>query len=207
MTNARVEVITSIQRRRRWSAAEKEQLVAATLEPGASVSAVARAAGIHPSPALWLAAAVVLTAGCGTGLHGGADRRGAGIGVRVARCRPDRHRFCGRRADADHRCDRPGDGDGGGRGSGGQSAPMIPVPTGVRVWLATGQTEDFIDVYGSYAIKLLKLQTDLIFAFDRHRRGNRQTVEVRHVHLYPGSQGVIGIVNQGQERGEGEAQK
>jgi transposase len=49
MTNAPVEVITSVQRRRRWSAAEKEELVAATLEAGASVSAVARRAGIHPS--------------------------------------------------------------------------------------------------------------------------------------------------------------
>jgi transposase len=49
MTNARVEVITSVQRRRRWSAAEKQGLVEATLEPGASVSAVAREAGIHPS--------------------------------------------------------------------------------------------------------------------------------------------------------------
>ena len=49
MTNGRVEVITSVARRRRWSAAEKEELVAATLEAGASVSAVARAAGIHPS--------------------------------------------------------------------------------------------------------------------------------------------------------------
>ncbi len=48
MTKA-VEVVTSVQRRRRWSAAEKEQLVAATLEPGASVSALARAAGMHPS--------------------------------------------------------------------------------------------------------------------------------------------------------------
>jgi transposase len=48
MTNGRVEVITSVQRRRRWSLAEKEQLVAASLEPGASVSAVAREAGIHP---------------------------------------------------------------------------------------------------------------------------------------------------------------
>ena len=33
MTNARVEVITSVQRRRRWSAAEKQRLVEATLEP------------------------------------------------------------------------------------------------------------------------------------------------------------------------------
>jgi transposase len=49
MTNGRVEVITSVERRRRWSAAEKRQLVAATLEPDASVSAIARNAGIHPS--------------------------------------------------------------------------------------------------------------------------------------------------------------
>ena len=49
MTNARVEVVTSVERRRRWTAAEKEQLVAATLEPGASVSAVAQAAGMHAS--------------------------------------------------------------------------------------------------------------------------------------------------------------
>jgi transposase len=49
MTNGRVEVITSVERRRRWSAAEKERLVTASLEPGASVSAVAREAGIHAS--------------------------------------------------------------------------------------------------------------------------------------------------------------
>ena len=34
MTNGRVEVITSVQRRRRWSASEKQELVAASLEPG-----------------------------------------------------------------------------------------------------------------------------------------------------------------------------
>lgn len=44
-----IEVITSVERRRRWSTAEKERLVAASLEPGASVSAVAREAGIHAS--------------------------------------------------------------------------------------------------------------------------------------------------------------
>jgi len=59
--------------------------------------------------------------------------------------------------------------------------------------------ESFIDVYGSYAIKLLKLQTDLLQALDRHRRGHHQTVEVHHVHLYPGSQGVIGVVNPPQD--------
>jgi transposase len=49
MTKAQVEVITSVQRRRRWSRAEKERIVAAALEPGAVASEVARAAGIHAS--------------------------------------------------------------------------------------------------------------------------------------------------------------
>src|ERR1700746_1750646 len=49
MTNGRVEVITTVERRRRWSAVEKQRLVAATLEPGASVSAIARDAKLHPS--------------------------------------------------------------------------------------------------------------------------------------------------------------
>lgn len=38
MTNSRAEVITSVERRRRWSQAEKKRLVAESLEPGASVS-------------------------------------------------------------------------------------------------------------------------------------------------------------------------
>jgi transposase len=49
MTNKQVEVITSVERRRRWSAVEKERLVAASLQPGAVVSALAREAGLHPS--------------------------------------------------------------------------------------------------------------------------------------------------------------
>jgi len=46
MTKA-VEVITSVQRRRRWSRAEKERIVAAAMAPGAVASEVARAAGIY----------------------------------------------------------------------------------------------------------------------------------------------------------------
>ena len=49
MTNASVHVITSVQRRRRWSRSEKERIVAAALEPGAVASEIARAAGIHAS--------------------------------------------------------------------------------------------------------------------------------------------------------------
>ena len=49
MTNGRVEIITTVQRRRRWSTAEKQRIVAASLERGAMASAVAREAGIHVS--------------------------------------------------------------------------------------------------------------------------------------------------------------
>jgi hypothetical protein len=38
MTKTQVEVITSVQRRRRWSRAEKERIVAAAMEPGAVAS-------------------------------------------------------------------------------------------------------------------------------------------------------------------------
>lgn len=44
-----VEVITSVQRRRRWSAAEKLQMVEESDLPGMSVSYVARQNGISPS--------------------------------------------------------------------------------------------------------------------------------------------------------------
>lgn len=47
MTKHQIEVITSVERRRRWSREEKERLVAATLESGASVSEIAHSAGIH----------------------------------------------------------------------------------------------------------------------------------------------------------------
>jgi len=49
MTKTQAEVITSVQRRRRWSRSEKERIVAASLEPGAVASVVAREAGIHSS--------------------------------------------------------------------------------------------------------------------------------------------------------------
>jgi hypothetical protein len=55
----------------------------------------------------------------------------------------------------------------------------------------------YIDVYGGYATRLMRLQLELIQALDKHRRvmrGNKQTVEVRHVHIHPGGQGVVGIV-------------
>jgi transposase len=45
----RIEVITSVERRRRWSAAEKARLVAAMDEPGAVVMEIAREADVDVS--------------------------------------------------------------------------------------------------------------------------------------------------------------
>lgn len=45
----RVEVITSVERRRRWAPAEKKAIVDETYQPGMSVSFVARKHGIPPS--------------------------------------------------------------------------------------------------------------------------------------------------------------
>jgi transposase len=42
----RIEVITEIQRRRRWTPEQKLELVKQTFEPGMTVSMVARKAGI-----------------------------------------------------------------------------------------------------------------------------------------------------------------
>lgn len=49
MAKTQVEVITSVERRRRWTAAKRGPLVAASLEPGAVMSALAREAGLNPS--------------------------------------------------------------------------------------------------------------------------------------------------------------
>ena len=45
----RIEVITSVQRRRRWSTTEKVRLVEEAMQPGSSVSFVARRYGLSPS--------------------------------------------------------------------------------------------------------------------------------------------------------------
>jgi hypothetical protein len=68
--------------------------------------------------------------------------------------------------------------------------------------------EVHIGVYGGYGAKLLRLQLELIQALDKHRRGHNQTVEVRHVHIHPGGQGVVGIINSGKVGSAGaEAEK
>lgn len=47
-TNGEIRLITSVERRRRWSIEEKEQMVKETYLPGSSVSLIARKYGIHP---------------------------------------------------------------------------------------------------------------------------------------------------------------
>src|SRR4051794_29238937 len=45
----RIEVITGVGRRRRWTDQEKAWIVAESLDPASTVSAVARRYGLHPS--------------------------------------------------------------------------------------------------------------------------------------------------------------
>ena len=44
-----VEVITSVQRRRRWSAQQKKAMVEEAEQPGNSISSVARKYEVHPN--------------------------------------------------------------------------------------------------------------------------------------------------------------
>jgi transposase len=46
---SRIEVITSVERRRRWSSSDKARLVAAMDEPGAIMTEIARRAGVDVS--------------------------------------------------------------------------------------------------------------------------------------------------------------
>lgn len=49
MAKAEVEAITSERRRRHWSRADKERVVVAALQPGATILGVAGAFGVHSS--------------------------------------------------------------------------------------------------------------------------------------------------------------
>ena len=50
--------------------------------------------------------------------------------------------------------------------------------------------EAYISVYGGYATRLLRLQLDIIQALDKHRRGPKQSVQARDVHIHSGAQGA-----------------
>ncbi len=137
MTKAEIEIITSVQRRRRWSAAEKEQLVAASLEAGVGVSAVARQAGIHPSQLYgWRRQLCARQAG-GTQLAAVQIAPEGAMTALPAAGTIEIEFAGGRRI----RIGGSGDRDGCGYGALQRAGAMIPVPRGARVWLATGHTD------------------------------------------------------------------
>ena len=77
MTDGRVEVITSVERRRRWSVQEKLRLVAESYRADGGISEVAGRADLHPSLLQrWRRQAREGTLG--------ADRRGPGSFVPIA---------------------------------------------------------------------------------------------------------------------------
>jgi hypothetical protein len=67
--------------------------------------------------------------------------------------------------------------------------------------------EENIAVYGGYASKLMRLQNELLQNLDRRRRGNSQSIVVKHVHIHPGAQGMVGIVNRGENGAGGETER
>ena len=102
MTKA-VEVITSVERRRRWSRAEKERIVAAAMEPGAVASEVARAAGIHTSQLFRWRQQLCERTQIPAAFNRGSDHPGdrSGIPAIAGAGRRDRDRVCDRWPDAD----------------------------------------------------------------------------------------------------------
>jgi transposase len=142
MTKAQVEVITSVERRRRWSRAEKERIVAASLEAGAVASAVAREAGIHASQLFRWRQELCGLADAAPGFAAvtiapRAEGEPGGCGVRWT----DRDRVGRRSAAADQRRGECRDGQCGDCGSDGKATVTVAVPNGAKVWLSTGYTD------------------------------------------------------------------
>jgi transposase len=131
---ASVEVLVGPERRRRWSIEQKQAIVAAAFEPGAVVRDVARQADVTPSliyrwrrdlRATANSFAQVLVAPAGDGA--------AILPVAVIEIE-----FAGNAQVRIPASVSPAFGGGCRRGAG---ATMIPVPSGVRVWLAVGRTD------------------------------------------------------------------
>ena len=71
----RVEIITSVQRRRRWTAAEKVRIVEETFEPGMTVSLVARRHGVAPNQLFTWVEGALTAAGSGEQVVPASDYR------------------------------------------------------------------------------------------------------------------------------------
>jgi hypothetical protein len=83
MRNTAIEVITSVQRRRRWGAEEKERLVAGIPGVGGGRLRGRSRSWDSSKSVVWLATSVVRTSAAGVGFCAGADcgRRHAGRSV------------------------------------------------------------------------------------------------------------------------------
>ena len=141
-TSPRFEMIAST--RRRWRREQKLAIVAEIDAPGGSVSEVARRHALHTSLLFrWrrdLRSARDLRprrrrrASCRCGCR----RLRAGA---ACACAAGHHRDGARRRADGARRRRCRHGRAGAHRRGAGGAPMIPVPAGVRVWLATGHTD------------------------------------------------------------------
>ena len=152
-----MEIITGVERRRRWRLEDKLRIVAEAVRPGARFADVARRHEVSRGllwswrdqarrgvlapepPPVFMPVQVVSepptpepgTPGLSRGIHPGPPRRGRGR-LRQDRDRPaGRHCHPGRRG---RRFRRAAAHPGG-------AARVIPVPSGVRVWLAAGRTD------------------------------------------------------------------
>src|SRR4051794_7229232 len=135
---ARVEVITGPERRRRWSEDQKREIVAAGFAPGAVVREVARRAEVSPGQIYrWRQELRAAASGFAQVLI--ASSEGPDQGTREPTCGELAIEVeCRQGAGAHTGLDpgRPGFSRHQGAG-----AAMIPVPSGVRVWLAVGRTD------------------------------------------------------------------
>jgi len=63
----------------------------------------------------------------------------------------------------------------------------------------------FAEMYFSLqnqGIKLMRLYAQQLEALDKHRNKGKQTMVVKHVHIHPGGQAIVGNVNQEGGRGK-----
>jgi IS66 Orf2 like protein/Transposase len=130
------------RRRRTWSADQKQRIIAESFAPGASVAEVARRYGLNANM-LFTWRRRDRRAGSGKRLRASEHRAGEGRG---GDCDGHSSGLVG--SDGDCACWRRADRRRRGCGrivacacGQGAIAAMIPVPPGVRVWLATGHTD------------------------------------------------------------------
>ena len=154
MAKDRIEVITSVERRRRWGAEDKARLVAAMNEPGAVVTEIARSAGVDASLLYrWrrqlagegersvFVPVRVAVENCGLRDHDAGGGTSV-VAYAVAQAGVDHDRL-GRAGSRDDRgragCGNPIERHG--RVDGARGLAVIAFPSGARVWLATGHTD------------------------------------------------------------------